>query len=271
MNWTDKLVKFCEEYNIPIEYLADVLSDPKVVPMIRGKAFEFSVAATLSRILNPEEWKVDKPIINSQLGLHDTDVRVTHLLTKKVLTVECKLAKNSSYRRITNSKLSGKYVNQISVKCMRSRTLGTEMVEKIAPKLGVSGKVLAVHNDQYLPSNFDVVITSIGNAFYKTNPQTKEFEWNPTLQAIQFLKTINETSIELKDFAFSSMYIAKSNDISISHSTGVICTRKKCDNPTNCGFIPNYPIILFEDGNKVPFARWFPIEDSESLLTTIIV
>ncbi|NJR19112.1 MAG: XRE family transcriptional regulator, partial [Calothrix sp. CSU_2_0] len=91
MNWTDKLVKFCEEYNIPIEYLADVLSDPKVVPMIRGKAFEFSVAATLSRILNPEEWKVDKPIINSQLGLHDTDVRVTHLLTKKVLTVECKV------------------------------------------------------------------------------------------------------------------------------------------------------------------------------------
>ncbi|MFM7365460.1 MAG: hypothetical protein ACKO11_13385 [Cuspidothrix sp.] len=107
----EELLEFCQTYNIPSEYLVPILSDPKVVPMIRGKAFEFSVVSLLSKALNPEEWIVDKPIINSQLGIHDTDVRVTHLKTNKVISVECKLAKNLSYKRLPVSQITDSYIN----------------------------------------------------------------------------------------------------------------------------------------------------------------
>ncbi|MEY3221378.1 MAG: hypothetical protein RLZZ203_234 [Cyanobacteriota bacterium] len=267
----EELLEFCQTYNIPSEYLVPILSDPKVVPMIRGKAFEFSVVSLLSKALNPEEWIVDKPIINSQLGIHDTDVRVTHLKTNKVISVECKLAKNLSYKRLPVSQITGSYINRISVKCMRSRTLGKEMVDRLAPKLGISEKVLGIHNDQYLPSNFDFVVTSIGNAFYQTNPQTKEFEWNPTILGMQFLQSINDCQMELKDFAFYRMYIARSRDIIISEKTGIKCTRRKCNNPTNCGFIPNYPALHFEDGNQIPLEPWIPLERSEDLFNQIII
>jgi hypothetical protein len=116
MTWIQSLINYCQEYNIPIEYLGDTLYDPKVVPMIRGKAFEFSV---------------------------------------------------------------------------------------------------------------------------------------------------------LKDFAFFRMYIAKSSDLIVSPQTGITCTRKKCKR-TDCGFIPNYPLIHFEYGNKVPIVRWVPIENSELLLRQLI-
>ncbi|MBF8265671.1 MAG: MspA1I restriction endonuclease [Dehalococcoidia bacterium] len=36
-NWTQKIIEYCQEYSIPIEYLSDTLYEPKVVPMIRGK------------------------------------------------------------------------------------------------------------------------------------------------------------------------------------------------------------------------------------------
>lgn len=271
MNWEENLIKFCQEYNIPLEYIVDILSDPKVVPMIRGKAFEFSVVNHLSQILNPEKWKVDKPVINSQLGNHDTDVRVIHIATNKVITVECKLTKNGSYRRLANPLYPENYTNRITVKCMRSRTLGNEMVDKLAPKLGISKTSLAIHNDQYLPDNFDFVVTSLGNAFYQTNQETKIFEWKPTLPGLKFLESINNTNMNLKDFAFHQMYIARSTDLAVNSHTQVKCTRKKCDNSTNCGFIPNYPILEFTDGNKTPLARWFPIENTEELFNQFIV
>lgn len=41
-DWQQKIEEYCEKYNIPISYLAETLLEPKVVPMIRGKGFEFS-------------------------------------------------------------------------------------------------------------------------------------------------------------------------------------------------------------------------------------
>src|SRR3989344_739634 len=97
-NWTEKVKEFCEKYNIPIFYLAETLYEPKVVPMIRGKAFEFSVMMALQEVLPKSEWLVDKPMMNAQTGLHDVDVRVFHKPTGKVIRVECKLAKKGGYR-----------------------------------------------------------------------------------------------------------------------------------------------------------------------------
>ena len=168
-SWEEKVKEYCEKYNIPVLYLAETLYEPKVVPMIRGKAFEFSVMMVLQEILSKDEWQVDKPMMNAQIGFHDIDVRVLHKPTKKIVRVECKLAKKGGYRLFTDGH------SEIRVKCMRSRTLGPAKVKELAPKFGITEKVLAVHNDQYLPADFDIVISSIGNAFYTTYKKTEYF------------------------------------------------------------------------------------------------
>ncbi len=157
-SWEEKVKEYCEKYNIPVLYLAETLYEPKVVPMIRGKAFEFSVMMVLQEILPKDEWQVDKPMMNAQIGLHDIDVRVLHKPTKKIISVECKLSKKGGYRLFNDGH------SEIRIKCMRSRTLGTAKVKELAPKFGVTEKVLAIHNDQYLPTDFDIIISSIGNA-----------------------------------------------------------------------------------------------------------
>src|SRR4030042_7044713 len=92
-SWTDKIIEYCQEYSIPIEYLADTLYEPKVVPMIRGKAFEFSVIKQLQAILPTNEWIVSKATAGEEASYHDTDVRVFHKRTGKIVRLECKLSK----------------------------------------------------------------------------------------------------------------------------------------------------------------------------------
>lgn len=264
-DWQQKVKEYCEKYNIPIFYLAETLYEPKVVPMIRGKAFEFSVMMALQDILPKDEWEVNKPIMNPQIGFHDIDVRVFYKPTKKVVRVECKLSKKGGYRIFSDGH------SEIRVKCMRSRTLGSAKVKELAPKLGVSESVLTIHNDQYLPADFDIVISSIGNAFYKTDNKTGLFEWRPTKTKEEFLQKLNPYSQEnLKDFAFRKMYVAKTEDLVIGHASGVVCTRKKCDNKTSCGFIPNYPIIYFNSKTNKPTNGWVPIEESLSLFNCFV-
>jgi len=259
-SWEQKVGKYCEKYNIPVLYLAETLYEPKVVPMIRGKAFEFSVMMALQAILPKSKWQVDKPIMNAQIGFHDVDVRVIHKPTKKVIRVECKLAKKGGYRLFANRH------SEIKVKCMRSRTLGSAKVKELAPKFGIAEKVLAIHNDQYLPTDFDIVISSIGNAFYVTNKKTGYFEWKPS----QFLQNVGATKKDrFKDFAFRALYVAKVSSLQISNN-GVICTRAKCKNKKACGFIPNYPIISFDKKTNRPTNGWVPIEKSLSLFKDFI-
>ena len=100
--------------------------------------------------------------MNAQLGQHDEDVTIIHLPTKKRLSVECKLAKRGGFKKSERT-------YEIPVKCMRSRTLGAAMVNNLASKFGKSKQQLSTHNDQYLPTDFDLVITSIGNAFFETD------------------------------------------------------------------------------------------------------
>lgn len=151
--WIRQIIKYCKDYNIPPEYLHETLSEPKVIPMIRGKAFEFSAMLALKSILKDNDnWSVDKIPMNAQSGEHDIDLQVTHLPSGKIIRIECKLAKKEGYRKKTDGH------HEISVKCMRSRTLGEAKVKELAPKLGVSESVLTIHNDQYLPSDFDFII-----------------------------------------------------------------------------------------------------------------
>lgn len=264
-DWKSKVKNFCEKYNIPIFYLSETLYEPKVVPMIRGKAFEFSVMTELQRLLPKKNWIVEKVPMNAQIGLHDIDVRVIHKKTRKVIRVECKLAKKGGFKLFPDGH------SEIRVKCMRSRTLGASKVKEIAPKLGVDRKSLSIHNDQYLPVDFDIVIISIGNAFYGTGSKTGMFEWSPTQDALKFLNKMGApTGINMKNFAFSRMFIAKTNDLAITNSSGVICTRSRCRNKKDCGFIPNYPIVYFEAETNKPNNGWVPIENSLSVFENFL-
>lgn len=263
-NWEEKVKDYCEKYNIPLLYLAETLYEPKVVPMIRGKAFEFSVMMALQEILPKDKWQVDKPMMNAQIGFHDIDVRVLHKPTKKVIRVECKLAKKGGYRLFADGH------SEIRVKCMRSRTLGPAKVRELAPKLGVSEKVLAVHNDQYLPADFDIVITSIGNAFYTTDKKTGFFEWGPTKSGTDFLRRTGLTGTEdPRDFTFKMMFAAKASDLTIGKN-GIICTRGLCKNKKACGFIPNYPVINLDKKTNKPTNYWVPIKQISSLFEDFI-
>jgi hypothetical protein len=237
--------------------------------MVRGKAFEFSVMLKLREILPQEEWNVDKEMLNAQLGSNDIDVGINHINSNTSISIECKLSKKESFRVLAN----GNY--KVGVKCMRSRTLGAAMVKNLAPKLKVSESQLQTHNDQYLPEDFDIVVTSIGNAFYRTNSETRLFEWLPTEKEVHFLELLRKKvgfskTGDLKEFAFNQMYAAKAPSLVISRKTGVRCTRKKCDNPDECGFIPNYPVIEFDSTSLTPVKGWVLINEVQKLLMDFI-
>jgi len=251
MSWQDKLIEYCRKYNIPLNFLADTLVEPKVVPMVRGKAFEFSVYEKMNSILDSEIWDVQKPSLNAQLGFHDIDVLVIHRETGRHISVECKLAKKGS------CKVNGD-ITVINVKCMRSRTLGEEMIRQLAPRFGVTQKVLKVHNDQYLESDFDFVVTSIGNAFFITDEEGS-FIFAPNENQRIFLQ--NFPGENLNDEVFNSLFIACTKDISIKSENNVVCTRRKCENKENCGFVPNYPRIEFRTDSLEPINNWHKLEE----------
>lgn len=264
-NWQDKIKKYCEEFNIPLDYLVDTLREPKVIPMIRGKAFEFSVMLKLKEVLSNDIWDVTKVPMNAQQGIHDVDVLVTHRVSNRKIRIECKLSGKGSYTFLDSNN------SYVRVKCMRSRTLGASKVASLAPLFGVSEEQLLVHNDQYLPSDFDVVITSLANAFYETDPTTEEFVWNPTPEGKEFLNRLAGGAIpeaELQNYAFQQMYIAKSSDLVISSNTGIVCTRRKCETKDSCGFIPNYPVIKFENG--AVNNNWSPIVNAEEFFASLV-
>ena len=265
MNWQEKTIKFCNKYNIPLNYLAETLNEPKVIPMIRGKAFEFSVQQALESILDGTEWAIEKNIINAQLGLHDEDVTLIHKPTGRSFGGECKLAGKGRYKTLNDQSV------QINIKCMRSRTLGQEMVSKLAPKYGLETSVLSTHNDQYLPSDFDLVITSIGNAFYQTDNNGLMY-WAPTPKETEWLKFLCETNDEsrLQDLTFNKIYVITSKELSVYDGGYQSCTRRKCEDNTNCGFIPNYPTLTFEHNQRTPSNGWKSLSKITEVLNLLL-
>lgn len=280
MAWTDNIQNYCNRLNIEADDLYNVLNDSKVAPMIRGKAFEFSMAYRLEEILPKDKWEVSKPNMNAQLGLHDIDVMVKHIATDKIISVECKLAKKGGFgqaKRGWKNYVKGDFL--IPVKCMRSRTtLSEDRVRAGAAAYGVSEESFAIHSDQYRPSNFDVVATSIANAFYETDEETGEYIFQPTELAMDFLGKFNppEDPEALQLFVYNQIYLASSDSLITNKETGILCTRNKCEED-NCGFIPNYPIINFGDVNKLeegqiptPKSSWYSLSMADTLFSTFI-
>lgn len=284
-NWIAELREYCRKLNIEVEDLPKILLDPKVTPMIRGKAFEFSVSLRLSRILPSSEWLVSKPKTNAQTGSHDVDVKVFHKPTGKVIRVECKLTDKGGFRvsktsrfRIggTNDFKIKKGDSLIKVKCMRSRTtLSAKRVQAAARSMGLPESVVAVHSDQYRTRNFDIVATSLANAFYQTNLEEMTYEFKPTVEGRKFIERLNPPSeTDLQTFVYNRIYLAKSEDLIVSERTGIHCIRRTCDNKTDCGFIPNYPLLNFgsldAEGAPVPVNDWVEISKAQTLFEDVL-
>lgn len=269
--------EFCVKYNILPESLPEILQDPKVLPMIRGKAFEYSAISKFENFLDKESWKIVKPKINPQFGFHDQDVVITHLESHTNIRVECKLAAKGRYRKVKAKVEDKTQYFEIDVKCMRSRTLGQERAKQVSAQVNIPVDVIMIHNDQYLPHSFDVVVTSIANAFYKTDEATGNFEWCPQAKAKDFLERIsNKTIIDLqdesnlKDIIFDQVYIAKSQDLAAVFGNNIKCTRRECKTPSSCGFIPNFPKIVFDLNTGKPLPPWFELEDCLQVLEAFI-
>jgi hypothetical protein len=211
--------------------------------------------------------------MNAQLGSHDIDVAVKHIPTGIEISVECKLAGKGDLRKI-----KGTDNYKLRVKCMRSRTLGEMKAELQALKLGVDPEQLKAHPDSYLPRDFDVVLTSIGNVFYVTRPDGV-FSFEPDEDGLNFLLEIAPESQHhnLKDFAFNSLYIAHSYDLAARSENNIQCNRKRCNSQTDCGFIPNYPNMYFEQPSmspktpiSIPNHPWYHINEAVAVFRRIV-
>lgn len=263
------LVDFCEQYNLPIEHLGSILKDPKVIPMIRGKAFEFSACDYLARILDKDVWKVTKPFLNAQTNSHDEDVLVEHIPTSTKIRIECKMSAKGGYVYKEDTSV-------FRIKCMRSRTLGPGKIKALAisRQLNEDQAVqLSVHNDSYLPGDFDLVLTTLANAFYGTD-ENGIYVWNPSESGKKYLEQKFGTGLsekEYQDKAFLDMYIAKSTDLVVHTDNDVECTRRNCFNKDNCGYIPNYPLLSFEHQEiHKPLNKWLHITGIEQILNEFI-
>lgn len=274
--WINEIRQYCRSLNISTNDLYKIVTDLKVAPMIRGKAFEFSAYSTFKQILPSDNWTVTKPVMNAQSGNHDIDIMLQHNQTGKIISVECKLAGKGMFNVAKKSQdgfaQKGDYL--IKVKCMRSRTTKTpEKVNSLAKKLGVSPEMFIAHSDQYRISNFHVVATSIGNAFYQTmedDDGNLMYKFEPTEKAIAFIQRLKPSlynEATLQEFVYNKVYLACSLDIAVSIESGVVCGKRACLDKYNCGFIPNYPVINFGNIEELehgaipsPKNKWVEIE-----------
>jgi hypothetical protein len=63
---SEKLLKYCKKFNIPLRFLFEILEDQKVTPMIRGKVMEYNAFLLLDRILPHATWSIQKLNLNPQ-------------------------------------------------------------------------------------------------------------------------------------------------------------------------------------------------------------
>jgi len=256
---------YCKRYNLPINHIVEVLSELKVVPMIRGISFEFSVLDSLRSILDENRWFITKPNINAQASVHDVDVEVTNLSTGTQIRIECKLAGKDTFRILDRSRA------KIKVKCMRSRTVNRKAARYLANRYGVSVESVLAHADNYRESDFDFVITSMGNALWRTD-RNGQFVFLPTDEERDWLERFfgeDDLSLNgLQDKCFNYFLIAPSSALIVSRENNITCKRRRCISAGthhDCGFIPNYPEIILGDQT-----RWKEIRECESLFEDFI-
>lgn len=145
----EDIQNYCSEYNIPEDYLLEILEDQKVLPMIRGKATEYSAYLFLRANLSPLKWDVQKLNLNAQPNMYDEDISITHRKTGIRLKVESKNAVRGSFSSGARSRQMP--TPHFKVKCHRSRS-----------NISLSNTT----NDRYLVGDFDLLVCNTSNALF---------------------------------------------------------------------------------------------------------
>jgi hypothetical protein len=202
--------------------------------------------------------------MNAQAMQHDVDLLVKHIPSGKTISIECKLSKKDSFRILKNGEITA------AVKCMRSRTLGQEIIEDRAPIMGVTVEQLNAHKDNYLNTDFDVVASSFGNAFYTTDKESGDYIWAPDSSHQEVIeKILQQPNVDPKKAAFDYILVAKASDL--SPSAGFYpCTRKTCKHRGSCTFIPNYPVVKFDNSSGAPIKPWSSLRALEDVLLQVL-
>ena len=228
----ERILVFCHKFNVPLEFLFEILEDQKVTPMIRGKAMEFGAFRLLDSALARSAWSVQKLNLNAQQGVYDEDITITHRRTGVILKVESKSSVRGSFSDGTRSRTMKR--PHFHVKCHRSRS-----------NISLAG----TSNDRYSVDSFDVVVTNTSNAIFQGNTVGEELEvvHDERLRAILLNHYNAQTLHELIDACYRDWRFAIPSDIGVD------------------GFIPRTPIVALEDD---PF--WRPISEIEERITQVV-
>ena len=154
---------------------------------------------------------------------------------------------------------------------MRSRTVGQKAAKTLAARYGVSVDDVLRHADNYRDVDFNFVVTSIGNALWRTAGDGS-YVFEPKSNEIDFFRRFFEDQnldVEsLKERTFNYLLIARASSLTVSPKNNVQCVRRKCKKAgtsKTCGFIPNYPIVNLKD-NSI----WKPIEKTDEIFEEFI-
>lgn len=192
--------EYCDTYNIPKENLMDILEDQKVLPMIRGKATEYIGTAVLRQALDPRDWLVEKLNLNPQQGIYDEDITLTYRRTGTRLKAETKNAVRGGFRLGTRSIREPHF----KVKCHKSRSHLTRE-----------------HNDRYQVGEFDVLLSNVSNAIFRSKSLDRGLPLIEDEQAIAWLKKFYGvgTDVELRRNAYDDWRVCLPLTIALEDGT----------------------------------------------------
>ena len=228
----EQLLKYCKKFNVPLEFLFEILEDQKVTPMIRGKAMEYNAFLMLDKILPHAIWSVQKLNLNAQTGTHDEDISVTHRRTGIILKVESKSTVRGSISDGKRSRILN--VAHFNVKSHRSRS---------------NIKLAGSSNDRYSVDSFDVLLTNTSNAIFEGNTVGEHLEvvHNETVKKMlyEFYKVKND----------EDLIVACENDWRFAIPKDIAVA----------GFIPRTPYVKLENDEN-----WKPLSTIEERLLKVV-
>lgn len=228
----DDVLRYCKKFNVPLDFLFEILEDQKVTPMIRGKAMEYNAFLLLDRLLPKAIWSVQKLNLNAQTGLHDEDISITHRRTGIILKVESKSAVRGSISTGKRSRILRE--PHFNVKCHRSRS---------------NIKLAGTSNDRYSVDSFDILVTNTSNAIFEGNTVSEDLEviHDEQLRTMLFDYYHVGTDEELKSACENDWRYCIPTDIAVD------------------GFIPRTPYVrLHNDSN------WQPLDQIEDRLLEVV-
>jgi hypothetical protein len=232
IKFADKLLRYCKKFNVPLEFLFEILEDQKVTPMIRGKAMEYNAYLVIEQILPKTTWSVQKLNLNAQTGTHDEDISITHRRTGVILKVESKSAVRGS---ISDGKRSRNLkVPHFLVKSHRSRS---------------NIKLAGSSNDRYSVDSFDILVTNTSNAIFEGNTVGEHLEviHDDNLKNLLYQFYSVQTDEDLITACENDWRYCIPKDIAID------------------GFIPRTPYVMLENDQN-----WKPLSSIEDRLLKVV-